>query len=239
MDDRRVAAFGPMQAFAGVRFAREAPARRGRRHPPSAHAVAVGAARRLRCDARPGAAAPNSLRSLRSLRSDRRRRVGSRSALRAPTPGLRFSPPPTGLAPATACRAATLGVRVERTPRRLGKGAPGRAAACVAGRREGEPGHEQPGGLFVPGERPGHWPGAACPGQGVWPARAARFVIRLAAACLSAANAVSAASWATGPGARASQGVCAQRRPPSGARCGLPGCAFAGAGAVRGDGPRR
>lgn len=25
-----------------------------------------------------------------------------------------------------------------------------------------EPGHEQSGGLFVPGEEPGHWPGAAC-----------------------------------------------------------------------------
>ena len=29
-------------------------------------------------------------------------------------------------------------------------------------RREGEPGHEQSSGLSVPGERPGHWPGAAC-----------------------------------------------------------------------------
>ena len=44
-------------------------ARRGRRCPPGAHAVAVGAARRLHCDARAGVAPQNSLRSLRSLRS--------------------------------------------------------------------------------------------------------------------------------------------------------------------------
>ena len=47
-------------------------ARRCRRHPAATHAVAVGAARRLHCDARPGVASQNSLRSLRSLRSDSR-----------------------------------------------------------------------------------------------------------------------------------------------------------------------
>ena len=46
-------------------------ARRGRRYPAGAHAGAVGALRRLRCGARPGVAPHNSLRSLRSLRSDR------------------------------------------------------------------------------------------------------------------------------------------------------------------------
>ena len=45
-------------------------ARRGRRRPAGAHAVAVSAALRLHCDARPGVASHNSLRSLRSLRSD-------------------------------------------------------------------------------------------------------------------------------------------------------------------------
>ena len=45
-------------------------ARRGRRYPPGAHASAVGPAGRLRCAARSGLAPPNSLRSLRSLRSD-------------------------------------------------------------------------------------------------------------------------------------------------------------------------
>ena len=48
-----------------------ASARRGRRCPARAHAGAVGAARRLRCGARPGVASHNSLRSLRSLRSNR------------------------------------------------------------------------------------------------------------------------------------------------------------------------
>jgi len=28
--------------------------------------------------------------------------------------------------------------------------------------RQAEPGLRQPGGLFVPGEGPGYWPGAAC-----------------------------------------------------------------------------
>ena len=47
-------------------------ARRGRRCPAGAHAPAVGASHRLHCDARPGVAPPNSLRSLRSLRSNSR-----------------------------------------------------------------------------------------------------------------------------------------------------------------------
>jgi len=62
-------AFGPLLPFAEVRF-RGASARRDRRCPARAHAVAVGAARRLHCDARPGVASQNSLRSLRSLRSN-------------------------------------------------------------------------------------------------------------------------------------------------------------------------
>jgi len=44
--------------------------RRGRRYPPGAHGGAVCAALRLRCGARPGVAPHNSLRSLRSLRSN-------------------------------------------------------------------------------------------------------------------------------------------------------------------------
>jgi len=46
-------------------------ARRGRRYPLGAHAVAVSASLRLHCDARPGVASHNSLRFLRSLRSNR------------------------------------------------------------------------------------------------------------------------------------------------------------------------
>ena len=62
------------QTFAG-HFSCSSPvagsAHRGRRHPAGAHGGAVGALRRLRCGARPGVAPHNSLRSLRSLRSDR------------------------------------------------------------------------------------------------------------------------------------------------------------------------
>ena len=47
--------------------------RRGRRHPAAAHAVAVVASRRLHSGARSEVARPNSLRSLRSLRSNNRR----------------------------------------------------------------------------------------------------------------------------------------------------------------------
>ena len=61
--------FGPLLLLAGVRSCIN-PARRGRRCPARAHAVAVGAVRRLRCGARPSVASQNSLRSLRSLRSD-------------------------------------------------------------------------------------------------------------------------------------------------------------------------
>jgi hypothetical protein len=43
--------------------------------------------------------------------------------------------------------------------------------------REGEPGQEQSGGLFLPGERPGRKARCGLQGQGFRPARAARFVI--------------------------------------------------------------
>ena len=64
-----------------------------RRAPIGAMTAAVGAAHRLPCAARPGVARRNSLRSLRELRSDNRRENDGRSALRAPTPGLRCSAP--------------------------------------------------------------------------------------------------------------------------------------------------
>jgi len=90
-------ASGPLLPFAGVVFV-VASARRARRCPAGAHAVAVGAGRRLHCGPcacrrkgvrqahgspqglpcvrgalhRPGVASQNSLRSLRSLRSDNR-----------------------------------------------------------------------------------------------------------------------------------------------------------------------
>ncbi len=65
----RQSAFGPLSPFACVRSC-VALARRGRRCPAEAHAVTVSASLRLHCDARPGVASQNSLRSLRSPRSD-------------------------------------------------------------------------------------------------------------------------------------------------------------------------
>ncbi len=62
--------FGWLQLLADV-CSCVGPARRGRRHPAGAHGGVVGALRRLRCGARPGVAPHNSLRSLRSLRSNR------------------------------------------------------------------------------------------------------------------------------------------------------------------------
>jgi len=71
--------------------------------------VAVGPAGRLRCDARSAVARRNSLRSLRSLRSDNRRESEDEArAARAPTALLRFSPPHKSPPPGTAPRAAPL-----------------------------------------------------------------------------------------------------------------------------------
>ncbi|MFZ4532338.1 MAG: hypothetical protein ACOYOJ_11045, partial [Alsobacter sp.] len=44
-----------------------------------------------------------------------------------------------------------------RAPPRAPARAPARGQALQA-----EPGHQQSGGLLVPGEGPGRWPGAAC-----------------------------------------------------------------------------
>ena len=82
--------------------------RRGRRHPAGAHAVAVGAARRLHCAARGGLAPQNSLRSLRSLRSiTRGESVYEARAARTPSPPLRCSSPQKSPPPGTACRSGT------------------------------------------------------------------------------------------------------------------------------------
>ena len=63
-------AIGTLRTFAKGAGPSVACARRGRRYPAGAHASAVGAAHRLRCAARSALAPPNSLRSLRSLRSN-------------------------------------------------------------------------------------------------------------------------------------------------------------------------
>ena len=79
-------------------------ARRGRRCPLEAHAGAVGLGGRLHCDARARVVPQNSLRSLRSLRSDIRGKSVHEARCRAPTPALRFSSPQKSPPAGCACR---------------------------------------------------------------------------------------------------------------------------------------
>jgi hypothetical protein len=113
-------ACGPLPPFVVACFL-DVSARRGRRCPARAHAVAVDAARPLHCAARSGVAPQNSLRSLRELRSDNRgeSHVEARTA-RAPTPALRCSSPPKSPPPGNACREAQgYGCALQKTPRCL------------------------------------------------------------------------------------------------------------------------
>jgi len=99
----RTAVGGPLLKFAGVCF-RACLVHRGRRCPRRAHAVAVGALRRLHCDARAGVVPQNSLRDLRSLRSNSRGKSVHEARSRAPTPALRFSSPQKSPPAGSACR---------------------------------------------------------------------------------------------------------------------------------------
>ncbi|WP_341889611.1 hypothetical protein, partial [Variovorax sp. YR752] len=82
-----------MEKFSEVSF-RACVEHRGRRCPLVAHSAAVGLAGRLHCDARAGVVPQNSLRDLRSLRSNNRGKSDHEARWRAPTPALRFSSPP-------------------------------------------------------------------------------------------------------------------------------------------------
>ena len=110
-------ASGPLLTLMSVRLSFGDGARRARGRPPVAHAGSVAAARRLRCAARPGLARHNSLRELRSLRSDRCRESDLEArAARAPRPCLRCSPtqksPPAG----APCRDGKQRCLLSRTP---------------------------------------------------------------------------------------------------------------------------
>ena len=106
-------------------------ARRGGRCPVWAPTVAVGPAGRLRCAARSEGAPRNSLRSLRSLRSNSRGESDERSALRAPPSALRCSPPHKSPPPGTAHRAATLVVFDDACRGGAGKAGGGCATAAT------------------------------------------------------------------------------------------------------------
>ena len=208
---------GPVATSVGVlSFLRSE--RRGRRRPAGAHAGAVSASLRLHCDARSGVAPPNSLRSLRSLRSNNRGESEDEARSRAPTPALRFwlrltsaarllpcaatslSSPQKSPLPGTACRSATTELGPPHGIRRcLGKGACGQAAARLRGAEK-----------------------RRARGR-------ARSALRLLTrrSCLNAANEVSVVSFATGPRDRASQGSRSAAQTASPKRCGLPARAIA------------
>ena len=179
----------------------EAAARRGGRYPVWAHTGAVGAAHRLRCDARGAVARRNSLRSLRSLRSNNRREfdVEARAA-RAPTAPLRFSPPHKSPTPGTAHRAAKFVVFVDNSHSGAGKVVDGCATAATY---------------------------AAPRSAGLVAARASAHRVLTRRDCSSAANAVSVASFATGHEAEHHRGPFAQRRAAASERRRIPTHGFA------------
>jgi hypothetical protein len=191
-------AVGRLRLFVRGRSLRGTSAHRGRRHPAGAHTGAVGSSSRLHCGTRAEVAPRNSLRSLRSLRSNRRGESVNEARWRAPTSALRSSPPQKSPPPRTARRESTIVARVPCARRCIGKGAGGQPAArlCAAEKRR------------------------AC-GR-------ARSALRdpTRRVCPSAVSAANAASYTTGPRDRASQGTLAQRGPAT-KRCRLPACSFA------------
>ncbi len=195
-------ACGPLLPFVVGRLL-DALARRGRRYPARAHAVAVAASLRLHCAARSGVASPNSLRSLRSLRSD----SGAESdrearAARAPTPALRCSSPQKSPAPGTACREVqALWFSLETPPRWLQR-------RVRAGRRA---------------------PLRCREAQGSWP-RAQRASTTDSAPLSERSERSERSEFGDGPRDRASQGSRCAAPTTEAKPAGLPARAFARAG---------
>ena len=188
---------GPQRLFAEVRF-RVGSARRGRWYPPGAHAVAVGAARRLHCDARSAVAPQNSLRELRSLRSDNcgesvhearcARRLRPCASRRPTNRPHRVPPAASSTMRCLSTRKTTVFAKVRAGGRRRAFAQP-RSAGLAARARS-----------------------------------ALRELTRRS--CLNAVSAAHAVSSATGPRDRASQGTLAQRGQAAKRRR-LPARAFA------------
>ena len=190
-------------AFAG-RQASGAAGRRGVRRPGRGRAMttAVGASNRPPCAAHPGVARRNSLRALRALRSDNRRENDGRSALRALTPRLRCSAPPT-----SPCRARAAARRA--APRRPTPADPQTrpAAECRSGNVIGarvEDGavaneHHHDVGKGA-GRRSRARRVRSREAQERRPAREARIVRLTRGDCLSGARAASVASFAAQAG---------------------------------------
>ena len=163
--------------------------------------MAVGAARRLHCAARSGVAPQNSLRSLRSLRSNNCGESEDEArAARAPTPALRCSSPQKSPPPGTACREVHHWWRADRRgpllwlQRRV-------RAGCSAPLRRRE-------------------------AQDLWP-RAQRASSSDSAQLFERRERSERSEFCAGPQGRASQGSRRAAPAASVKRCGLPGRAFA------------
>ena len=196
----QVSSFGPLRSFA----------RRGRRYPPGAHAGAVCASLRLHCDARAAVAPKNSLRSLRSLRSNSfGESVHEARCARRPRPCASRRPRNR------PCRVPPAAQAPRRHAGNEHRGAPAKARAGSRRRAYAQP---RSAGL-------------------VDRARSApRQLTRRN--CLTAVSAANEGSFSTGPRDRASQGTLAQRGQASKRRR-LPARAFARADAPTQSGRSR
>ena len=165
------------------------------------------AALRVPCDARIPGPWPNSLRSLRSLRSNSRPQVRARSALRARPGILCFSAAPTRPArtppdalPATVVVFGGWGTTTICRPQ--GGAALGRLCAAEKVSRD----TNNLGDCLCLANGRAAWPGAACKARDRGRAQSAlRALTRRR--CLSVESAANVASSATGPRDRASQGT--------------------------------
>jgi hypothetical protein len=200
---QRWTGLGPLLPFVcGCSVA--ASARRGRRCPARAHAVAVAAARSPHCAARSGVASQNSLRSLRSLRSNScDESVHEARAARVPTPALRCSSPPKSPPPGSACREVHGGGGSMQT-----------APPCQQRRVRA--------GRGAPLRRRG--------AQGSWP-RAQRASITDSSQLFERSERSEHSEFCDGPGDRAPQGSRCAAPTASAKRRGLPARAFARANA--------
>jgi hypothetical protein len=179
---------------------RSCSARRGVRYPAAAHAVAVSASLRLHCAARAGVAPQNSLRSLRSLRSNSCGESDHEARWRVPTPALRCSSPQKSPPPGTARREAPLVVFDDKDLGGAGKAVGG----CV------------PAATY-----------AAPRSAGLVAARVSAHRLLTRRDCSSAANEVSVASFATGHENEHRREPEAKRRAAASERRRTPACGFA------------
>ena len=126
----------------------------------------------MRCAHRPGVCAPRRA----AERAPTGHRLPRRSVAVRVEHYLRDASRPAAFSPRGAPRET-------RHPHQklVAPGLWGPGAARLWDGEEASPGHKQSSGLFVPGERPGHWPGAACKARacGQREARSSTLSLRL------------------------------------------------------------